>query len=296
MNDLEQMAIERLKAASEMSLQNYGLPLIITDSGGKDSSVVKELARRSGIPFEIQHNHTTADAPETVRFIRQEAKRFEDMGIKYTINMPTYKGQRTSMWNLIPQKLMPPTRLVRYCCEVLKEGGGKNRFIATGVRWAESTNRKNNRGIYEKTHKDKDRRIILNNDNDDKRLLFENCRLHAKRVVNPIVDWTDKDVWSFLTDDCSPPVNPLYAEGWCRVGCVGCPMASKSRELEFIRWPKYKQLYINAFDRMLEARNARGKLDGSWRMGTTGADVFNWWMEYDVLPGQVDILEEFYDA
>lgn len=26
MNDLEQMAIERLKAASEMSLANYGLP------------------------------------------------------------------------------------------------------------------------------------------------------------------------------------------------------------------------------------------------------------------------------
>ena len=171
MTDLEQMAIERLKTASEMSLANYGLPLIITDSGGKDSSVVKELARRSGIPFEIQHNHTTADAPETVRFVRQEAKRFEELGIKYTINMPVYKGQRTSMWNLIPQKLMPPTRLVRYCCEVLKEGGGKGRFIATGVRWAESTNRKHNRGIYEKASPDKERRIILNNDkhsdNDD---------------------------------------------------------------------------------------------------------------------------------
>lgn len=293
MNDLEQMAIERLKTASEMSLANYGLPLIITDSGGKDSSVVKELARRSGIPFEIQHNHTTADAPETVRFVRQEAKRFEELGIKYTINMPVYKGQRTSMWNLIPQKLMPPTRLVRYCCEVLKEGGGKGRFIATGVRWEESTNRKNNRGIYEKASPDKERRIILNNDNDDKRLLFENCRLKAKRVVNPIVDWTDKDVWGFLTDECAPPVNPLYAEGWCRVGCVGCPIASKNREKEFIRWPKYKQLYINAFDRMIQEREKRGKLSGTWRNGTTGKDVFNWWMEYDVLPGQVDILEGY---
>lgn len=289
MNDLEQMAIERLKTASEMSLANYGLPLIITDSGGKDSSVVKELARRSGIPFEIQHNHTTADAPETVRFVRQEAKRFEELGIKYTINMPVYKGQRTSMWNLIPQKLMPPTRLVRYCCEVLKEGGGKGRFIATGVRWEESTNRKNNRGIYEKASPDKERRIILNNDNDDKRLLFENCRLKAKRVVNPIVDWTDKDVWGFLTDECAPPVNPLYAEGWCRVGCVGCPMASKSREKGFIRWPRYKQIYINAFDRMIAKRIEKG-LPTQWQRGE---DVFNWWMEYDVLPGQVDILEGY---
>ena len=292
MGDLEQLGIERLKAASDMSLQYYGQPLIITDSGGKDSSVVKELARRSGIPFEIMHNHTTADSPETVRFVRQEAKRFEELGIKYTINMPTYKGKRTSMWSLIPQKLMPPTRIVRYCCAVLKEQGGAGRFIATGVRWDESSKRKNNRGIYEKTSNDKNRRIILNNDNDDKRMLFENCRIQAKRVVNPIVDWTDKDVWSFLTDECAPPVNPLYAEGWCRVGCVGCPIASKKREQEFIRWPKYKQLYINAFDRMIQARKARGKLDGSWRMGATGKDVFNWWMEYDVLPGQVDLFEE----
>lgn len=301
--DMEQLAIERLKAASEMSLQHYGQPLIITDSGGKDSSVVKELALRSGIPFEIMHNHTTADAPETVRFVRQEAKRFEDLGIKYTINMPMYKGKRTSMWSLIPQKLIPPTRLVRYCCAVLKETGGAGRFIATGVRWAESTSRKNGRGIYETVTAKKENKIILNNDNDNKRMLFENCRLKAKRVVNPIIDWSDNDIWDFLNADryeilpgysvpmYKIPVNPLYDEGWCRVGCVGCPMASKSRTKEFIRWPRYKQLYINAFERMLTERERKGK-GGSWVNGGTAQDVFNWWMEYDVLPGQVDLFEE----
>lgn len=295
MNDLEQMAIERLRSASQMSLHHYGLPLVITDSGGKDSAVVKELALRSGIPFEVMHNHTTADAPETVRFIRQEAKRFEDLGIKYTINSPTYKGQRVSMWSLIPQKLMPPTRLIRYCCVVLKETGGAGRFIATGVRWAESASRTNSRGIYERLGRSKKTNIILNNDNDDTRLLFENCRLKAKRVVNPIVDWMDDDVWSFL-DDAKKPVNPLYAEGWCRVGCVGCPMAGRhGRELEFLRWPKYRTLYILAFQRMLEERKRRGKVDGSWRSGHTGLDVFNWWMEYDILPGQIDWLEESED-
>ena len=289
MSDLEQLGIERLKAASEMSLQYYGQPLIITDSGGKDSSVIKELARRSGIPFEIMHNHTTADAPETVRFVRQEAKRFEDLGIKYTINMPTYKGQRTSMWSLIPQKLMPPTRLVRYCCSVLKETGGAGRFICTGVRWAESAFRKNSRGIYEKNSTDPEHRIILNNDNDDRRMLFENCRLKSKRTVNPIIDWKDDDVWSFLTDSCSTPINPLYAEGWCRVGCIGCPMAGqKGRELQFARWPKYKDLYLLAFKDLLAERARQGKYT-SWE---TPMDVFRWWMEYDVLPGQVDLFEE----
>jgi phosphoadenosine phosphosulfate reductase len=286
MSDLEQIAIERLKVASEMSLQHYGLPLVITDSGGKDSSVCKELALRAGIPFEVMHNHTTADAPETVRFVRQEARRFEKLGIKYTINMPTYKGKRTSMWGLIPQKLMPPTRLVRYCCSVLKETGGSGRFIATGVRWAESASRKNNRGIYEKNG-DKEHRIILNNDNDDRRMLFENCRLKSKRTVNPIIDWSDTDVWQFLVDT-KAPVNHLYAEGWCRVGCVGCPMAGQAGRIdEFNRWPKYKDLYLMAFKNLLAERTAKLK-DTNWQ---TPEDVFNWWMEYDVLPGQMDISD-----
>lgn len=199
------------------------------------------------------------------------------------------------MWSLIPQKLMPPTRLVRYCCSVLKETGGAGRFICTGVRWAESVSRKNNRGIYEKLGKTKQENIILVNDNDEKRMLFENCRLKAKRVVNPIIDWTNEDVYSFL-EDAQCPMNPLYAEGQRRVGCIGCPVAGKkAREVEFARWPKYKNLYLRAFDRMLEERRRRGKLDGSWRMGTTAEDVFRWWMEYDVLPGQMG-MEDFMET
>lgn len=42
MSDLEQIAIERFKAASEMSLNHYGLPLVITDSGGKSAPSVRK--------------------------------------------------------------------------------------------------------------------------------------------------------------------------------------------------------------------------------------------------------------
>lgn len=44
-------------------------------------------------------------------------------------------------------------------------------MITTGIRWAESVKRKKNRGIYEKGHRDKEKRIILMNDNDDKRVV-----------------------------------------------------------------------------------------------------------------------------
>ena len=208
-------SLDRLRTAARLSEQYYKKPLVVTTSGGKDSSVCIDLAIKAGINFEVIHNHTTADAPETVRFVRDEFRRLELLGIKCTINWPMYKGQRTSMWDLIPQKLMPPTRLVRYCCEVLKEHGGTGRFITTGVRWAESNARKNSRGAFEQSHRNKEKRIIIN-DNDPDRLLFENCSIKAKRVCNPIVDWEDEDVWHYIKEN-HVPVNPLYAEdltGW----------------------------------------------------------------------------------
>ena len=46
--DLEQKAILRLREAARVSEEYYEAPLLLTDSGGKDSSVVKALAERGG--------------------------------------------------------------------------------------------------------------------------------------------------------------------------------------------------------------------------------------------------------
>lgn len=284
--DKEQMAIARLQDAARLSLHRYGKPLLITYSGGKDSQVLVALAERSGIDFEVVNSHTTADAPETVYFIREQFRKMEGCGINCAIEKPRYKGKPTSMWSLIPQKMMPPTRLVRYCCAVLKENTGRDRFIATGVRWAESTRRKNSRGVMELMHKDPAKRIILMGDNDEKRQLFETCNLKSKMTVNPIVDWSDDDVWDYTHSE-HLPVNPLYCEGHKRVGCIGCPMAG-GRQHEFMRWPKYEELYVAAFERMLEARRAKGK-PCDWQ---TGRDVFRWWMEDKNIAGQLSMFDE----
>lgn len=285
--DKEQTAVARLKEAALMSETYYQKPLIVTTSGGKDSDVCISLALAAGIDFEVQHNHTTADAPETVYHVRDTFRRLEEKGIKCTINWHTYKGQPVTLWSLIPQKLMPPTRTVRYCCSVLKESGGAGRMITTGVRWAESVSRRNKRGIFESMPHDLSKKVIINNDNADTRLLFESCKLQAKRICNPIVDWTDYDVWSYIHAE-KIPVNPLYQCGFHRVGCIGCPMAGKKgREFEFARYPTYQRAYIRAFDRMLQERQNRG-LPCDWQ---DGKDVFHWWMEDGVLPGQVEFEE-----
>lgn len=281
MSDLEQTAIERLKAASDMSLRLFEKPLVITYSGGKDSDVLLHLARASGIPFEVLHSLTTADAPETVRHVYDTFRRLEEKGVKCDVDKHVQPdGSRVTMWNLIPRKLMPPTRLVRYCCAVLKEGGGKDRFIATGVRWAESTARKRRGGLEVLTSKPQSK-LILSNDNDEDRRLFETCQLKGKRVVNPIIDWKDNEVLDYAAIE-KIPMNPLYCEGFHRVGCVGCPIASKARTMEFARYPRIKAAYIRVFDRMLEERRKRS-LPCQWQ---SGVDVFHWWMEDGVLPGQ----------
>lgn len=286
--DKEQKAIERIKMASKMSLHHYGKPLVCTYSGGKDSEVMLELFKRSGIPFEVHNSHTTADAPQTVRHIRKVFRELELHGIPCEIEMPTYKGERTSMWKLIPQKLMTPTRLVRYCCSVLKETGCANRYIATGVRWDESEAR-SDRAEFEKlgkTKKEKEKfdTVMLMNDNTASRRMTELCMQKHKMIVNPIIDWTHSDIWNFINSE-HIEVCELYQMDYDRVGRIGCPMAGKKRWKEFADFPEYKKLYLHAFDRMLRERERRGK-ESKWK---SAEEVFLWWMEDKNIPGQMSL-------
>lgn len=285
--DLEQKSIERIKTASEMSLQHYGKPLVCTYSGGKDSAVMLELFKRAGIPFEAHNSHTTADAPQTVYNIRDTFYELELQGVKCEIDYHTQAdGSHMTLWNLMPIKLMPPTRIVRYCCGELKEGGCANRMIATGVRWDESKNRQD-RTHFEALGTTKASVIgvseekMLLTDNEDTRRLFEKCEMKAKTVVNPIIDWKDADIWDYYRNECTRH-NPLYEMGFYRVGCIGCPMVGKKRWMEFGMFPAYQQAYIRAFDRMLLERKRRN-IETVWK---AGSDVFAWWMEDKNTEGQ----------
>ena len=128
-------AIDRLKC-----FEPADEPYYLCYSGGKDSDAIRILAQLADVKHEIYHNLTTVDASETIQYIKTIPN--------VIIDKPTYKdGKIKTMWNLIPFKKMPPSRMMRYCCSELKEQGGKNRLKITGVRMAESKNRADNGGL-----------------------------------------------------------------------------------------------------------------------------------------------------
>jgi phosphoadenosine phosphosulfate reductase len=134
-------------------------------------------------------------------------------------------------------------------------------------------------------------------ENDDDRKLLEICHTKNNIATNPIIDWDNGDVWQYMRDN-NIKRNPLYDMGFHRVGCVGCPMAGKRRYREFNMFPKYKQMYIAAFDRMVAERKRRREESEITRetIWADGESVFRWWMDKNYNPDQMELFNEQEDS
>jgi phosphoadenosine phosphosulfate reductase len=230
--DKVDIAIKRLQTF-EPKKEGYYLAF----SGGKDSVVIKELANMAGVKYDAHYNFTTIDPPELVKFIKAE---YPDV----IFNRP-----KESFFKLVAKKGFPQ-RQRRWCCELLKEGGGVGRRVVTGVRWAESFKR-------------------------SKRKLVEQCyKNRSKKYLNVIIDWLDSDVWEYIKKYnikyCS-----LYDEGWKRLGCLFCP-ASSRRKIEVERYPKFKKAFIRAFNNLYE--NKKDKWENMASRWESGEAMFDWWI------------------
>jgi phosphoadenosine phosphosulfate reductase len=98
-----------------------------------------------------------------------------------------------------------------------------------------------------------------------------------KIIINPIIAWTDRDVWDFLNNVVNVEHCVLYDRGYHRLGCLFCPMASMKELRRMERdYPKYKRQYLRTIRKLREYRDLHCMND--CYKGMTDEDVFQWWL------------------
>jgi phosphoadenosine phosphosulfate reductase len=167
-------------------------------SGGKDSVVIYSLAEKADVEFYPEFFNTTIEFQETYRFIRKYYP-----AVKWLSPVKTF-------WQGMVMKGLPH-RKARWCCDLLKKCHSKNDNVyIIGIRADESRLRT--------------QRYTS---------VIETC--HTKNIskVYPILDWTENEIWEYIKQN-SLPVNPLYLQGYKRIGCIACPLApaNMKRDIE----------------------------------------------------------------
>ena len=191
----------------------------------------------AGVKVDWHFHVTTVDPPQLLSFIR---KHYPDV---------EWSRPAKTMFQLIEENKMLPTRLARYCCRELKEGGGKGRSVLVGVRAEESAKRSH----YQ---------------------MVETCQKNRQHLIRPLLDWKWGDVWGFLSEQrlahCElydPPYN------FKRIGCIGCPMAGRMVWREFRFFPNFRKAYLNTIKKIM--------VNGAYRDFQSPESVLHWWIKGD---------------
>ena len=185
-------------------------------SGGKDSIVLLDLVRRSGVPHVPVYSQTGIDPPELVQFIRREYPDVRRARPKMT------------MWAGIRKK-MPPLKMRRWCCDVLKKEPSKRAGASdthlVGIRTEESSKRAGRP---------------------------RTDRVQARNVLKPIFHWREWHVWEYI-ERRNLAYPTLYDEGFDRLGCVVCPflcgtgpVLTRKRALHRECWPTFYYAFEHA--------------------------------------------------
>lgn len=203
LNYLKDEAFEFVKnAASKYPEEN----IVISFSGGKDSTVTADLATKALSNPSLVHifGNTTLEFPLTVAY----AERFRDTHPLAIFQIAKNEDQ---VFYDVCEDIGPPARLMRWCCSMFKTGPitrvinsmYRSQRILTfyGIRKSESVSRSK-----------------YNRIEDD----AESVKIQQQTVASPIFFWKDIDIWLYILSE-KIDFNEAYRLGYDRVGCWCCP-------------------------------------------------------------------------
>ncbi|GER94884.1 phosphoadenosine phosphosulfate reductase [hot springs metagenome] len=190
-------------------------------SGGKDSIVVYDIVKRSGVKHTVHYNFTTIDPPEVTRFILQHYP-----------EVRWIRPKKTFYQYLLRVGL--PTKTRRWCCGKLKHRvhpKGCSKHIVVGIRAEESPKRA--------------QRGMLSYNPDGRTMQY--C---------PIYHFSEDEVWEYMELN-NLPYPSLYDEGFSRLGCVVCPFICRSGgvlERHKKRWPRIYRKFEETVAQLYEIK------------------------------------------
>jgi phosphoadenosine phosphosulfate reductase len=178
-------------------------PVTVSYSGGKDSLVVLHLVSECVDDYELLFADTGIEFPETVENVAEVARLY---------GKPLNSiDSGDAFWDSV-ENFGPPSVEVRWCCKVCKLGpitqiindnyeNGCLTFI--GQRKYESGARAKSESVW------------------------KNPWVANQVAAAPIQHWTAMHVWLYIFKN-KLPYNPMYEEGFDRIGCWLCPSGSMS--------------------------------------------------------------------
>jgi phosphoadenosine phosphosulfate reductase len=259
---LHKLKTESYEFINNVSLEKgYSLDqILVSFSGGKDSTVVSDLVTKALSTSEIKHifGDTTLELPQTYTY----KQRFQKNN-PFTV-VSTAKNREQNFYDMC-DIIGPPSRVMRWCCHMFKTGPisrkidhifkDSNILTFYGIRSSESVSRSK----YER--------------------VFESPKIIRQRVASPIFGWKDVDIWLYMLGE-NVDFNDAYRMGFDRVGCWCCP--NNNERSIFLSKVYYPELSKKWNTQLVNFAKKIGKPDpenyiseGGWkaRQGGYGVDV-----------------------
>ncbi|MEM0015064.1 MAG: phosphoadenosine phosphosulfate reductase family protein [Zestosphaera sp.] len=193
-----------------------GLPVVVSYSGGKDSLVTLHLTLEAGVEPVMLFNDTGLELPETIHNVEEVSRAY---GLRSLVADADGK-----FWDAA-NVFGPPGKDYRWCCKVIKLVPIARVYRTNFPGGVLSV-------VGQRAFESVDRSLSGN--------VWRNRWLPSVLSMTPIQEWDQIALWSYIHAK-RLPVNPLYFEGFERLGCYLCPAANVAEYHELQR--KYPDMW-----------------------------------------------------